>query len=257
MAKEVFRHFAREAFVFFRLLSLRKEQVDAMVDIEGLEHLDRALELGKGCVAVTAHYGNWELMARKFAILGYPISVIARDSDDPGITGITTRIRESGGYRVFDKDQPIIGAFRCLKKNEVLGILPDQNESDGVFVDYFGRPAATATGPAVLSLRSGAPMVPFFAHRLPDGRYLARAYPRIEFEPSGDEERDIRDLTALFTAAIEREVRQHPTQWLWLHDRWKSAHVGGVSDPDSRVGGISNPDSASETPPTTDAPHEQ
>ena len=177
--------------------------------------------------------------------------------DHPGITGITTRIRESGGYRVFDKDQPIIGAFRCLKKNEVLGILPDQNESDGVFVDYFGRPAATATGPAVLSLRSGAPMVPFFAHRLPDGRYLARAYPRIEFEPSGDEERDIRDLTALFTAAIEREVRQHPTQWLWLHDRWKSAHVGGVSDPDSRVGGISNPDSASETPPTTDAPHEQ
>lgn len=226
IAKQVFRHFARGAVEFFYLLSLSREQIGAMIDLDGREHLDNALAEGKGCVIITAHYGNWELLARKAVIEGYKLNVIARDSDDPGMTGITTRIRESGGYRVFDKDQPLIGAFRALKKNEILGILPDQNESSGIFVDFFGRPVATATGPALFSLRSGAPMVPVFAPRMPDGRYRATVYPRIEFVPSGDEAADIRDLTVLINQAIEREVRSNPSQWLWLHDRWKMTPKG-------------------------------
>ena len=174
-AKQVFKHFSRGAVEFFYLLSLNRDQVDAMIDVEGQEHIDSALAEGNGCIVVTAHYGNWELLARKMVIRGYVANVIARDSDDPGITGIATRIRESGGYRVFDKDQPIIGAFRCLKNNEVLGILPDQNESEGIFVDFFGRPAATAVGTAVLSLKSGAPIVPAFAPRIGE-RYRATVY---------------------------------------------------------------------------------
>ncbi len=175
IARELFRHFTREAFQFFYLLSLSREQVDALIDIEGTQHIDEALKEGKGCILLTGHYGNWEVLARKMVICGYTLNVIARDSDDPGITGITTRIRESGGYRVFDKDQPIIGAFRALKNNETLGILPDQNDNDGIFVDFFSRPVKTAVGPAVLSLRSGAPIVPVFALRMPDGRYKATA----------------------------------------------------------------------------------
>lgn len=223
IARQVFRHFTRGAMEFFQVLSLTREQVDAMVDLEGSEHIDEALARGKGCILITAHYGNWELMARKLAIRGYTVNVIARDSDDPGMTGITTRIRESGGYRVFDRDQPIIGAFRCLRNNEILGILPDQNESGGMPVEFFSRPAATATGPAVLALKSGAALVPIFCPRLDDGRYRAAACPIIEFEPSGEEGNDIRDLMVLINAAIESEVRANPSQWLWLHDRWKLA----------------------------------
>lgn len=221
IAKQVFRHFTRGAVEFFYFLSLSREQIDSMIDCEGREHIDRALEEGRGCIVITAHYGNWELLARKLVMYGYKANVIARDSDDPGMTGIATRIRESGGYRVFDKDQPMIGALRVLKHNEVLGILPDQNDPQGVFVDFFSRPVATATGPAVFSLRTGAPLVPAFAPRMPDGRYKATVYPRIEFTPSGDEEKDIFDLTVLINQAIEREVRTNPSQWLWLHDRWK------------------------------------
>jgi len=223
IAREVFRHFAREALQFFRLMSLSKEEVDSLVEIEGVDNLDRALAKGRGVIAVTAHYGNWEILARKLVIMGYPVNVIARDSDDPGMTGIATRIREDAGYKVFDKDQPIIGAFRRLRNNEILGILPDQNDFDGIPVDFFGRPAATATGPAVLSLRSGAPIVPMFARKLENGRYRLNFYPQIDFEPTGDEERDIREITSLVTAAIEHEVRSNPSQWLWLHDRWKYA----------------------------------
>jgi len=221
IAKDVFRHFTRGAVEFFYLLSLSREKIDGLIDFEGKEHIDEALSLGKGCIIVTAHYGNWELLARKLVILGYKVNVIARDSDDAGITGVTQRIRESGGYKVFDRNQPIIGAFRALKKNEILGILPDQNDCDGIFVPFFGRPAKTAEGPAVLSLKSGAPIVPVFAPRIEEYRYRAVAHPFICFDPSGDDKKDVYNLMALVNKAIEDEVRRCPSQWLWLHDRWK------------------------------------
>jgi KDO2-lipid IV(A) lauroyltransferase len=227
IAKDVFKHFMRGAFEFFYLLSLTRDQIDAMIDMAGKEHLDEALVRGKGCIIVTAHYGNWELLARKLVILGYNVNVIARDSDDPGMTGITQRIRESGGYKVFDRDQPIIGAFRALKNNEILGILPDQNHIDGIFVPFFGRLVATTVGPAVLSLKSGAPIVPVFAPRVENGNYRATVLPMIEFEPSGDEDKDKLELMTLVNKAIEDEVRRNPSQWLWMHDRWKLSPEAG------------------------------
>ncbi|MCX6344491.1 MAG: lysophospholipid acyltransferase family protein [Armatimonadetes bacterium] len=230
IAKGVFKHFMRGAFEFFYLLSLSRDQIDAMIDMAGKEHLDEALARGKGCIIVTAHYGNWELLARKLVILGYKVNVIARDSDDAGMTGITQRIRESGGYKVFDRDQPIIGAFRALKNNEILGILPDQNDIGGIFVPFFGRLAATAVGPAVLSMKSGAPIVPVFAPRVENGKYLAAAHPMIKFEPSGDEDRDKLELMTLVNKAIEDEVRRNPSQWLWMHDRWKLSPEAGKHD---------------------------
>jgi len=231
IARGVFRHFTRGALEFFYLLSLDRSRIEGMIDIEGREHIDAALAQGRGCILLTAHYGNWELLARKLVVLGYKVSVIARDSDDPGMTGITTRIRESGGYCVFDRDQPIIGAFRKLKNNECLGILPDQNDAEGIFVDFFGRPTATAVGPAMLALKSGAKIVPVFARRVDGGHYMARCYPAIEYVPAGNEKQDIPALTALVNKAIEREIRLNPSQWLWLHDRWK------LSPPLSSVNG--------------------
>ena len=230
IAKDVFKHFTRGAFEFFRFLALDKKQISELIEMQGIEHVDTALAEGKGCVIITAHYGNWELLARKMVILGHTVSVIARDSDDPGMTGITNSIRESGGYSVYDRDQPIIGAFRCLKHNEILGILPDQNESHGIFVDFFGRPAATAVGPAVLALKSGAAVVPAFARRLPNGKYVGVIYPKIDFVASGDEDKDVRKLTALINKAIEVEIRSNPAQWLWLHDRWKLSPEASKSD---------------------------
>ncbi len=229
IARQVFKHFARAGLEFFYVLSLKPDQIDALIDLDHRERLDGALAEGRGCIIITAHYGNWELLARKLVISGYKVNVIARDSDDPGMTGIATRIRESAGYRVFDKDQPIVGAFRGLKNNEILGILPDQNESEGIFVDFFGRPASTAVGPALLSLRSGAPIVPVFAPATTNGKYKATAYPRIEFSSTGDSDRDVHDLTALINEAIEQQIRRDPSKWLWLHDRWKRSSEAPTS----------------------------
>ena len=94
IAKKVFVDFSIEGFQFFRLLGMNKETISNLVEAKGFENIDAALSKGKGCILLTAHYGNWELLARKLTILGYKINVIARDSDDPGMTGMTTKIRE-------------------------------------------------------------------------------------------------------------------------------------------------------------------
>jgi Kdo2-lipid IVA lauroyltransferase/acyltransferase len=205
------------------LLNLTGDQIDRWVSIEGAEHMDRALEQGKGVILITAHYGNWELFARKLALCGYTLSVIARDSDDPGMTGIANRIRENAGYKVLSRDGSALPAIRRLKKNETLGILPDQNTFSGIPLDFFGRVALTATGPAVFSLKSGAPIICGFAHREPDGSFLVRISPPLEVALTGNEEEDIYRVTSAYTLAIEDQIRKDPTQWLWLHDRWGHA----------------------------------
>lgn len=221
MAKQVFINFTTGAFDFFRVISLTRDSIDSMVEIENREHLDNAFALGRGCIGLTAHFGNWEILARKLVIMGYDVSVIARDSDDPGMSGIAQKIRESGGYKVFDRDQSMLGVFKALKNNGMLGILPDQNDYAGIVVRFFSRPALTAAGPAIISLRTGAPIVPFFCRKVGPGKYKAKVYPPIDFTPTGDRALDERNLTQLVNDALEVGIRQEPSQWLWLHDRWK------------------------------------
>lgn len=220
-ARDTFRHFSRGVLEFFYLLRLPSEDLDKWIDVEGIEHLETALAKGRGVVCVTAHLGNWELFARKIVLQGYKINVIARDSDDPTMTGVANEMRQNAGYRVLPRDGSALPALRCLRRNELLGILPDQNTYSGIFVDFFGRPAATAPGPAVLALKAGAPIICGFARRMEGGRFKAVLYPPIEVPLSGNEEADVHAITSALTKKIEDEIRKDPAQWLWLHDRWK------------------------------------
>jgi len=218
-ARQVFRHFARGTMEFFYLLRLKPGELERMVDMKGTEHLDAALAKGKGCVILTGHLGHWEMLARRLANAGYKVNVIARDSDDVVMTGIARRIREGAGYRVLGRNPR--EALMVLKNNEILGILPDQNAVGGIKVEFFGQLASTAEGPAVFSLRTGAPLVPAFARRGSDGMYHAVIHPPLETPLTGDRDEDVRRLTQALTSRIEEEIRKDPTQWLWLHDRWK------------------------------------
>lgn len=223
IARNTFKNFARSGLEFFYLLSLPSDELDRWIAVDGKEHLDGALESGRGAVVITAHLGNWEFFARKLVLLGYSVNVIARDSDDPTMTGVVNSAREGAGYRVLSRDNSALPALRALRKNQLVGILPDQNTFTGVFVEFFGRLAATATGPAVLSLKTGAPVVCGFCRRDEKGSFVATIYPPIEVSSTGDEDADVRNLTAEITKAIENEIRKDPAQWLWLHDRWKRA----------------------------------
>lgn len=221
LAKKSMVNFLFEAFMFFSLPKKDPEKIRDMVEIHHIEYAEKVLAREKGCILLTAHYGNWEIMARKLCLEGLKVNVIARDSDNMGMTETTRDIREGGGYKVFSRNQPLTGVVRALRKNEFLGILPDQHDYTGIMATFFGRPARTSTGCASLSLRTGAAILPVYCRRVDFGKYVMEIYPEIEFEKSGDNEKDLENLTQKVNDAMESEIRKYPEHWLWVHNRWK------------------------------------
>jgi KDO2-lipid IV(A) lauroyltransferase len=221
-AQRVFRNFGVSLAEFLKAPSMTQPEIERILTVVGLEHLDAAFAEGKGVLLITGHFGNWELMARYICMLGYPVAVIARDADDPGTTELVTMLRERSGYRVFPRGNAARLVLKALRANEAVGILPDQNAGD-VFVEFFGQKAGSVAGPAVFHLRTGAPLVPLFNVRLPDDRHRVEILAPMRFEPSGDAQADYQRIMQALHDVLEGYVRRYPDQWLWLHDRWKSA----------------------------------
>jgi KDO2-lipid IV(A) lauroyltransferase len=131
--------------------------------------------------------------------------------------------REKAGYSGIDRDKSVRNALQCLKRNELLGILADVDTSiDGVFVDFFGRPAHTPYSPIAISLKTGAAILPTFIIRQPDDSHRAIVEAPLLLERSGNREQDLVFNTQKFTKIIESYIRRYPEQWIWMHDRWKT-----------------------------------
>lgn len=190
---------------------------------EGLEHYEAAMRAKKGAVILTAHFGNWEWMGTAISLLGKRMNVVARPLDNPDLNVMINAWRERYGNRVLNKRTSAAELLKLLRAGELVGILLDQNTAAGeaVFVDYFGHPAATHKGLAVLALRTGAALLPTFIIR-EGGRHRVIIEKRLEIVRTGDLERDLREATALFTRTIESAVRRYPDHWLWVHRRWKT-----------------------------------
>ncbi|HEY3447795.1 MAG TPA: lipid A biosynthesis acyltransferase [Myxococcales bacterium] len=178
----------------------------------------------KGCVFITGHVGNFELLARRFGKLGYPCQTVAKESSDPRMTALIRRIRESGGYKILFRGEDglydrMVG---LLEAGEYVGFLVDQDiKTRGVFVDFFGRPAFTARAAADLALQTGAAVVTGFVFRREDGGHRFEVG-RLEVPCSGDREADAVALTAAMSKAIESAIRRAPHAWVWMHQRWKT-----------------------------------
>jgi KDO2-lipid IV(A) lauroyltransferase len=223
-AKETFRHFGRVAGDFLRSPVRTNQEVLQSVEVEGFDSWKEAISMGKGLLVLTGHMGNWERFAQWIVAHEGPLTVVARDADQVGVQDRVLRIRESVGVEVLSRGNTARHALVLLRKNKWVGLLADQNSKD-CFVPFFGQPCGTVTGPAVLHRRTGAPIVPCYCVRTGCGRYKVFSLPIID--PQNDEE-DAVALTAQINAALESVVREYPTQWLWMHDRWKSARRAGL-----------------------------
>jgi KDO2-lipid IV(A) lauroyltransferase len=234
-ALDMFRHLGMNLIEFLRFSGTDLRRLDTLVSVEGEEYAREALSRGHGILAITAHYGNFELFGATFVRKGYPLSVIARDADDAPTNDFINGIRERMGYRVFSRRNAARQSIGVLRRNEVLGVLPDQNDTQGIFVPFFGRLAATASGPAYMAIRTGATVLPAFIHREPDGSHIVKIFPPIEYVVSDDLQADVKALTVQINKAVETAVKEHPEQWLWLHNRWKTRPPeeleGGCGDP--------------------------
>lgn len=216
------RNLAKTMLELFRLPTMSDEEFDRLVSVEGIEHLDRAVAMGRGVIAVSAHYGNWEMVPGVMRRHGYPVSVVARTANDPMTAAIIISSRESVGQENIDRSD-VRGMLRVLQAGGILGIVPDQYAlRGGIVVDFLGLPASTSPGPAVMALRTGAPIVPVFARRTEDNRLICEFHPAVELTPSGDREADVIAGTQMVNDIIGREIRKRPGQWLWLHRRWRA-----------------------------------
>ncbi|MEJ5298569.1 MAG: lysophospholipid acyltransferase family protein [Armatimonadota bacterium] len=223
LARSVFEHFGRVALEFFWLQRVRPERLKELVEFpeELQDSLREVMNRGRGAILITAHFGNWELLGRVMAARGYPLSVVARDSDDPTQAGFVNSIRAQGGLGIISRGEPVGRMLEVLRRNEFLAILPDQNTiRDPLFVPFFGRLASVAPGVALLAIRSGSPILPGFATRTAAG-WRVDSYPEVPVPQSGPLKDRILEVSAAYTAIIEQHIRRYPEQWLWFHDRWR------------------------------------
>jgi Kdo2-lipid IVA lauroyltransferase/acyltransferase len=220
LTQKVFEHFGRVTLDFYRSAMRGDDDILSMVtEIEGWEHVSQALASGKGIIGVSSHLGNFEIFARYGARRGVPITGVARDPSDPVFGALVKKIRARGGYDVVSKGSASVRKlFVALKKGEALALLPDQNSGD-LFVPFLGIPAGTTNGPAVLALRTGAPIIASYCVMKPDKTYKIVIHPPLWPEANESES----SLMARVNLALEEGIRQYPEQYLWLHNRWKAA----------------------------------
>lgn len=220
IARAAFANLGRSAMELVVARRLDRDLFERVVIPEPSRALLReALAEGRGVVFVTAHLGNWELMARRVA-REFDARTVAREAHDPRVTALLERKRAEGGLKTIWRGKP--GAareiLRALKEGAILGLLLDQDipSVQGVFVPFFGHPAWTPRAAADLAQRrEPRPVVLGTARRLGPGRHEIRVR---RLEPGSDPV----EATARFTAAIEAEIRERPEEWVWMHRRWKT-----------------------------------
>lgn len=223
LIRQVYVDLGRNAVDAMRLRVTSKEELHRLVRAEGLEHVDSALSRGRGLVFLTGHLGCWELDGAYVASLGYPLNVIAKPVYDARLDRLLVETRERAGVRNIARGKATRDILRALRRGEAVGFLIDQDTKvDGVFVDFFGRPAYTPSGAAVIALKTGAPIVPITIHREADDTHHVIADPEIPLVETGDSREDIRINTQRCLNALERRIRDHPSQWVWMHERWKT-----------------------------------
>ena len=221
---KAYEHLGREAAAMLRLSKLdEKAVVDRTVPV-GWDELEEARSLGRGVLLVTGHYGNWEIAAATVASRGIPIAAIVRRQGNRLVDERLQQLRRNLGVETIYQGQAPTRVPRILRANGVVGIVGDQDaRRSGVFVPFFNRLASTHRGPALFALRLNAPVFSCIARRLPGSkvRYEIRGE-RVEFERTGELDRDVEALTRELASRLEKEVRMQPEQYFWFHKRWKT-----------------------------------
>lgn len=206
-----------------------RENISQVAIYDGFENYERANQRGKGVLFLTAHLGGWEIGSFMHSLHGHPLRIVVRPLDNPYVNRLVEKARTLHGNTTFGKQDFARGLLSAMKAGETVGLLMDTNMTppQGVFVDFFGIPACTASGVARVALHTDAAVVPAFT--IWDAvlrKYRVRFDPALELVRTGNDTEDVVTNTARFTKVIEEYVRRYPDQWLWVHRRWKTRPPG-------------------------------
>ncbi len=227
IAKESYRNFGRMTFEYARFPRLTPRQVKETVSLAGAEHLDRALEKGKGAILVAGHLGNWEYLAT-LPMMGYPMTFLVGEQHNILVDGLMNRMRARFGGEIVPLTGSLKGVFRALRGNRVVAMLSDQDAGRrGTFVEFLGRQASTPYGSGRLAVATGAALLPGMVVGRGGGRHEIVVCPAIEPPSDGtDSDEAARYYTQAYTREFEAFIRSDPDQYFWMHRRWKTRPPG-------------------------------
>ncbi len=214
-------HIAKGHYDLFRLERLSDEDILRLITIRGSEHMEKALAAGRGVVAVSAHFGNVDVVAQLPLVYGVPATVAVYRVRPERLFRYLLRVRQSHGLRLVPTDGPLLSLYRALKRGEIVALPLDWNIVESTcLVPFFGVPAHLPEGPVRVALRTGAALVPIFALRLPDNSFLVRIEPALDLPRSGDREADVAAGMRMVVAVMERYIAEHPEQWIVGRPVW-------------------------------------
>ncbi|MGA7613625.1 MAG: lysophospholipid acyltransferase family protein [Thermoanaerobaculia bacterium] len=219
IASSMFRHLGESLFEIGWMPNLGANNLHELTVFDGVENMQAAVDSGRGVVLFTGHCGNWEWMAASIGLLGFSMSVIAREIYDPRINEFVVVSRARHDVRTIGRGSAASAKemLQTLRRGEILGVLIDQSlRAESGNVPFFGIPAPTPIGPARMAIRSGAMAIAGFIERRDGMQYVRFEAP---IETSRDD--DAVELTARLTKSIEDQIRRAPEQWVWMHERWK------------------------------------
>ena len=224
-AEASYEHLGRETLQTLRMSEIRPERLLELVRHEiGRERFYEAIDEGRGVVLVSGHFGNWELGAASVAANSRAIDAVYQRQRNPLFNEAIVKARERFGLRLIDRKVATKQALKSLRDGRVVAFVADQNAGrSGVFVPFFGRPASTHRGPALMAVRAGAPL--FFGAAIRQGDHYLGVTEEIAVPRDGDLDETVRHVTAAYTAVLERLVREYPGQYFWHHRRWKTRPV--------------------------------
>jgi KDO2-lipid IV(A) lauroyltransferase len=223
IAARCYRNLGRGVVEFCRFPTLTADNLCQILEIEGLEHCQRAMASGRGVIILSGHFGAWELLGPAFALNGYPVDLLVRAQRNPLADELMSGHRSRVGAGIIRVSRTPRGVIRSLRQNHVLVMLADQDGGrDGIFVPFLGRLASTPRGVARFAEETGAPILMSFVVRQGDRRHRLIIEPPMEIAHTGDRESYLFKILQAYTQRLESYVRTYPDQWFWPHRRWKT-----------------------------------
>ncbi|MFH2048089.1 MAG: lysophospholipid acyltransferase family protein [bacterium] len=217
----VFQNIGRTLVEFSRFGVTSQERVREIIIGDGIENIEEAFKNGRGGIITTAHFGCWELLGAWFGCMGYPMNFLVGTQHNDKVDNLFIDFRKSMDVGIIPLKSSIRGVFKALKENNLVGLVSDQHTGSGLPIDFLGRKAAAAKGPATFAVKIGSPVLPYLMRRERFDRHVIMAGKPLYPDKNNDPEEEINRITIECNKFFEEGIRKYPDQWMWTHRRWK------------------------------------
>ena len=224
LAKRTFKMLGKNAGEILRTSRIKTlAELNEILVTHGFENYEVAHNKGKGVIFLTLHLGAFDLQVTNMAMRGLNPNIIGTPLKDPRLNELLWNYRNGHGAIAIERGKETFRMIKILKSGGSVALLIDQDTKvKTVFVDFFGKKAATPAGATILALKTGAAVVPTYVHLAEDGLQHMQILPEIPLRKTENEEEDIVYNTQVLTQFIEDTIRKYPEQWVWMHERWKT-----------------------------------